>query len=710
MKSSRKPATPSKDMDQLQVVATRVAPVSGQQAQRGASQSVDKLSRQDKENSGVRAEDKGNNASGKNVQRAARVLRERRALQSAQKSKTGVVFQEDNADTGSPASPAQQPECGSPAADANAATSTRVGSISNKDSARSLQGGQAGSEDADQQAGKTAGALEPISKPGTFSPASQIKDALAQPQIPSGSGKAAAAAFATPILLAQSAASADMWRMLDDAEASLAQQGIAQLSTRSSTAATAPAAVPEIASPKPPVKPLTKALSGQSSLTAALSGRSSVGWVEGVRGKIAGLQEALEASQAEQAALERRLTIAARQHKADLSDAQLQVQVALQEQRHESNAASARQLKLIDRLRADKEALASQAADTATQVKELEARHAQQVTVLKDGWAKELKRQREVWGAGEKQRRDALMAQKARAVKDQTLKGLEPEMQRLITQHQSELAAVKQQANDACQQRLHDLMVQRDARELALREAWTRERDAALDREQAAASERLRATANRYEEQLQEQRQKLMAEVSQYSAESSGGLSRADRERLEDQLHQARQEALQAKKAAEHLTHDYVAKQRQYDVVAKDMKEAHEKMAEGLRSQVALNQETAARSAGEKAMRGQQEELQAARAKVQAAGKDADNRCKQLQQQLSSKEAEKAEAAHQLSLLQQDVARLRAKAAQQEADLAGRQALWQEQAASKEAEYIRNSTQLRTTIDHLESQVACQQF
>lgn len=41
--------------------------------------------------------------------------------------------------------------------------------------------------------------------------------------------------------------------------------------------------------------------------------------------------------------------------------------------------------------------------------------------------------------------------------------------------------------------------LQRDAREIALREAWARERDAALDREQAAASERLRDTANRHE-------------------------------------------------------------------------------------------------------------------------------------------------------------------------------------------------------------------
>lgn len=49
--------------------------------------------------------------------------------------------------------------------------------------------------------------------------------------------------------------------------------------------------------------------------------------VEGVRAKMAGLQEKLEAATQEQEALQRRLAIAARQHKADLSDAQLQIQV-----------------------------------------------------------------------------------------------------------------------------------------------------------------------------------------------------------------------------------------------------------------------------------------------------------------------------------------------------------------------------------------------
>ena len=48
--------------------------------------------------------------------------------------------------------------------------------------------------------------------------------------------------------------------------------------------------------------------------------------MENVRSKISGLQEALECAIGEQGNLERRLAIAARQHKADLSDAQLQIQ------------------------------------------------------------------------------------------------------------------------------------------------------------------------------------------------------------------------------------------------------------------------------------------------------------------------------------------------------------------------------------------------
>ena len=65
--------------------------------------------------------------------------------------------------------------------------------------------------------------------------------------------------------------------------------------------------------------------------------------------------------------------------------------------------------------------------------------------------------------------------------------------------HMAQLAAdvlarcsTRQQLRVSC-----SLLLQRDAREVALREAWARERDAALDREQSAASHRIRELSDR---------------------------------------------------------------------------------------------------------------------------------------------------------------------------------------------------------------------
>lgn len=59
-----------------------------------------------------------------------------------------------------------------------------------------------------------------------------------------------------------------------------------------------------------------------------------------------------------------------------------------------------------------------------------------------------------------------------------------------------------------------------------------------------------RVHAPRYEDQLQEQRRKL-AELSQQSG-ASGGASREQRQRLEDELHKARQVRAQASATLSH--------------------------------------------------------------------------------------------------------------------------------------------------------------
>ena len=55
-------------------------------------------------------------------------------------------------------------------------------------------------------------------------------------------------------------------------------------------------------------------------------------------------------------------------------------------------------------------------------LQEAHGAHSAQIGSLKEGWARELKRQRDLWAAGERQRREAWMAQKSKAVKDLTIK------------------------------------------------------------------------------------------------------------------------------------------------------------------------------------------------------------------------------------------------------------------------------------------------
>jgi hypothetical protein len=71
-------------------------------------------------------------------------------------------------------------------------------------------------------------------------------------------------------------------------------------------------------------------------------------------------------------------------------------------QKAESDAAMQRHLDLIDRLLADKDALAAQVEAGKRAATELEAKHAAALEALKAGWAQELRKQKEAWMAAEK--------------------------------------------------------------------------------------------------------------------------------------------------------------------------------------------------------------------------------------------------------------------------------------------------------------------
>lgn len=52
--------------------------------------------------------------------------------------------------------------------------------------------------------------------------------------------------------------------------------------------------------------------------------------------------------------------------------------------------------------------------------------------ILDENHARDLRQQRELWAATEKIKRDKWIQEKTKAIKDQTVKGLEPEIQRML--------------------------------------------------------------------------------------------------------------------------------------------------------------------------------------------------------------------------------------------------------------------------------------
>lgn len=73
----------------------------------------------------------------------------------------------------------------------------------------------------------------------------------------------------------------------------------------------------------------------------------------------------------------------------------------------------------------------------------MESRHEAAMAALKDGWAAELRRQKEAWAAAEKIKRESWAEEKTREVKELTIKGLEPEIQRLMAKHKVDLRKVQ---------------------------------------------------------------------------------------------------------------------------------------------------------------------------------------------------------------------------------------------------------------------------
>lgn len=168
-------------------------------------------------------------------------------------------------------------------------------------------------------------------------------------------------------------------------------------------------------------------------------------------------------------------------------------------------------LKLID----DKKNLSEKCEKLVKELKEVEKTYSDRLKTAEERYKVETQKIKDTFEAAEKIRREKWIEEKTKKIKEMTVKGLEPEIQALITKHKNEIKALKAsheaellQADERAAQKYIRITEE-------LRENYEREKEACIQRERDVCKQRYEKSLEEEEKSFLEQRRRLYAEVEE---------------------------------------------------------------------------------------------------------------------------------------------------------------------------------------------------
>uniref|UniRef100_A0A668SQ32 Centrosomal protein 131 n=1 Tax=Oreochromis aureus TaxID=47969 RepID=A0A668SQ32_OREAU len=240
----------------------------------------------------------------------------------------------------------------------------------------------------------------------------------------------------------------------------------------------------------------------------------------------------------------------------------------LQKEQYESTIQ--RHLTFIDQLINDKKALSERCEGVVGELKQVDQKYTKKIAQMQEQhemvWqilgplCEEIKKLKDLMSATEKIRREKWIDEKTKKIKEITVKGLEPEIQKLISKHKQELKKLRT-LHEAELLQADDRAAQRYVRQCEeLRQQLEKEKEEQCQRERELAKQRYEKQLQEEEVSLQQQRRRLYKEVadekerSRLSArleENSSLAGRALKEELDktreeqERRHQVEMKALQ---------------------------------------------------------------------------------------------------------------------------------------------------------------------
>ncbi|XP_026531533.1 centrosomal protein of 131 kDa isoform X2 [Notechis scutatus] len=238
-----------------------------------------------------------------------------------------------------------------------------------------------------------------------------------------------------------------------------------------------------------------------------------------------------------------------------VKDVQKELTHQLTMQREQYEGAIQRHLAFIDQLIDDKRALNQKCEAVVSELKLVDQKYTKKIAQMQEQHELEIKKLKQLMTATEKIRREKWIDEKTKKIKEITVKGLEPEIQKLIAKHKLEIKKLKS---------LHEVeLLQSDERAAKryirqteeLRETLEHEKEEQGQRERELARQRYEKQLEQEEQSLQQQRRRLYNEVAE------------EKERLNQQAARQRAELEDLRRQLEENN----------SIVTKTLKEEYEK-------------------------------------------------------------------------------------------------------------------------------------
>ena len=138
----------------------------------------------------------------------------------------------------------------------------------------------------------------------------------------------------------------------------------------------------------------------------------------------------------------------------------------------------------------DKKSLSERCDSLTKEGKNNEKKYQDTIKTVEQRHAAEIKRLKSLQETSNKLKQEKWVDEKTRRIKEQTVRGLEPEIQRLMARHNTELANLESEREKQLAQQERDLHQRHLQHCRELRDDWEREHQEAIGRERQILAQR----------------------------------------------------------------------------------------------------------------------------------------------------------------------------------------------------------------------------